>query len=236
MKQYKLREDEVCLCETGAYEEITGKYYDIMLTNINLVLLHTKQRLFKPSEYTVTTYLISDIKFYNNEPYIKLSKKIIEVYFKTCEFKFNFENSENSGDVNKLYNEFIKLLTGKSLAERNSEKFKGAVKIVDDTLGIDTLGTAKSVVENGVGGTILGGTKNSNANENRPKGKLGLFANVIGAAKEILSGKSEDKVDVNKNQSMEDKIETIKKLKELLDMGIITQEEYELKKKQIFEL
>ena len=39
-----------------------------------------------------------------------------------------------------------------------------------------------------------------------------------------------------KDKKKEDEYEEIKKLKELLDMGAITQEEYEVKKKQILGL
>lgn len=233
MKQYELREDEVCLCETKAYEENTDKYYDIMLTNINFVMLHTKQRLFKHDECTLTIYPINDVKFYNDEPYVKLSKRVVEIYFKTCQLKFNFVN--NPGDSSKLYNEFITLLTGKSIAERRSDKFKDTVKIVDNTLGVDTLGAAKNVIENGVNSTILGGTKNASAQANMPKGKLGLLSNALGVAKDIFSLKN-GKKEEESTKTLDEKVDTLKKLKELVDMGIITQEEYELKKKQIFEI
>ena len=56
------------------------------------------------------------------------------------------------------------------------------------------------------------------------------MANV---AKEILlEGKEREK----QTLSQDEQIETLKKLKELLDAGIITQDEFEKKKKEILKL
>lgn len=40
----------------------------------------------------------------------------------------------------------------------------------------------------------------------------------------------------NIEMSIDDQIESLKKLKELLDCGILTQEEFDIKKKQIMEI
>ena len=53
----------------------------------------------------------------------------------------------------------INAVTGTTMAERGSEKVKGAFNIVDETLGLDTRGIAKGIIENGIKGTIINGIK-----------------------------------------------------------------------------
>ena len=48
---------------------------------------------------------------------------------------------------------------GTTIVERSSNKIKNAFSIVDDILGIDTRGTMRGLIENGVKGTIINGIK-----------------------------------------------------------------------------
>lgn len=51
----------------------------------------------------------------------------------------------------------VDAVTGTTLARRSSDKIKEAFSIVDDTLGLDTRGTVKAILEHGVKGTIING-------------------------------------------------------------------------------
>ena len=51
------------------------------------------------------------------------------------------------------------------MAERGSEKIKGAIDLVDETLGLDTRGIAKSFMEDGIKGTIINGIKKKDSNK-----------------------------------------------------------------------
>ena len=104
----------------------------------------------------------------------------------------------------------------------------------DDILGIHTVDTVKSVVENGVVGTIFGKSARVQA-----KGG-GVVTEVLNATKDLI-GKKADEAEVPQAQtedtvSLDSQIEALKKLKDLLDTGIISQEEFDAKKKQILGL
>ena len=51
----------------------------------------------------------------------------------------------------------VDAVTGTTLTKRSSNKIKDAFTMVDDTLGLDTRGIIKGVLEQGVKGTILNG-------------------------------------------------------------------------------
>jgi hypothetical protein len=129
-----------------------------------------------------------------------------------------------------------KLITGKSVSERGAEKVKGAVSLIDKTLGISTVGTIKSVVENGVVGTVFGGL--GKKSQVKTKGS-NTITEMLGVTKGLIDKKTIEehpKVEATPAMSVENQIETLKKLKDLLDTGIITQEEFDAKKKQIMQL
>ena len=163
MKHYTLLENEVCLYEGTAFGKDDRKLYTIILTNLHIVLIHEKPKLFKANEVTVNTYPVDQIKFYNEQPQVKINHHTVEIYLKTCELKLDC--TANLSDARNLHNALMKLLTGENLAERKAKDFKKSVALVDDTLGIDTLGTAKNVIENGVVGTLTTGTKKSSSNK-----------------------------------------------------------------------
>ena len=60
-------------------------------------------------------------------------------------------------EARKFTGKIIDAVTGTTVAKRGSNKIKDAFNMVDDTLGLDTRGTIKGVLENGVKGTILNG-------------------------------------------------------------------------------
>ena len=61
--------------------------------------------------------------------------------------------------ANKFTGKIVDTVTGTTFAKRSTEKIKGAFNTVDDVLGIDTRGTLKGVVENGITSTLLKGFK-----------------------------------------------------------------------------
>ena len=60
-------------------------------------------------------------------------------------------------EARKFAGKIVDTVTGTTLAKRSSNKIKDAFTMVDDTLGLDTRGTIKGVLEQGVKGTILNG-------------------------------------------------------------------------------
>ena len=61
--------------------------------------------------------------------------------------------------ANKFIGKIVDAVTGTTFTKRSTEKIKEAFDTVDDVLGIDTRGTLKGVVENGIASTLLKGLK-----------------------------------------------------------------------------
>jgi hypothetical protein len=213
----------------GLLTNITHK--EIMLTNINIVGTLKTKKMFAKEEVEITVFPVADIKIYNGVPQIKQDNYKVEIYLVDSEIILEFYSKS---EVRKFINAVYEFITGKSISERGASKVKGAVNMVDDTLGIDSVGTIKSVVENGVVGSVFGGLGKTG----KKKGKNAtVVSDILSFAKGSLSEKTSEeesqKIEGSTEVSFEDQIESLKKLKELLDASIITQEEFDAKKKQI---
>lgn len=198
-----------------------------------LFLLKSKKILSK-EESSNTIVPIDTIKIYDGKPQIKQKGTHFELYFSNKEYSFSLPSKL---EAVKFHNKIMELVTGKSMSVRNSEKFKSAVDLVDNTLGIDTLGTVTGVLQNGVKGVLFGGISKK-AEKAKPSSKkiinkvLDVIDNVnVNETKAIEQTKNE-----NTNSINDDQIETIKKLKDLLDSGVLSQEEFDTKKKEILNL
>lgn len=158
------------------------------------------------------------------------------MYFTNQEYSFSLPSKL---EAVKFHNKIMELLTGKSMSIRNSKKFKSAVNIVDDTLGIDSLGTVTSVLQNGVKGTIFNGINKKTATA-KPSTKK-----IINSVLDVIGNNNNAETNVkcietntseNTKQISDEQIETIKKLKDLLDLGVLSQEEFDTKKKELLGL
>jgi len=226
MENYSLQANEVLLYKGEAYNGI-----EIMLTNLNLIIIKKTQKLFKKAQVETFVYSKDDIKIYNDIPQVKQKESSVEIFLTLEEIKVDFFSRT---EAHKFVNAVYELLTGKSTTTRGAEKIKSAIKLVDNTLGIDTMDTVKNVMENGIAGSLLVGigkkaeirTKSSAIKET-----VGVAKDIIGTATTITSSKT-----IEKTEDYNEKIENVKKLKELLDSGILTQEEFNEKKKQLLGL
>lgn len=131
----------------------------------------------------------------------------------------------------------MELVTGKSVSVRNSEKFKSAVDLVDNTLGIDSLGTVTGVLQNGVKGVLFNGiSKSTDGSKLSSKKIINKVLDVIVNDSEKET-KNIEQAKADKNHLIDDEqIEAIKKLKDLLDLGVLSQEEFDAKKKELLGL
>lgn len=221
MENYNLQANESVLYKGEAI--LAKKTVELLLTNLNIVLIQKTKKMFSKPVVEVMAFSINQIKVYNGIPQIKLNGYDVEVYLVNSEIVLTFESKH---EAKKFINSATELITGKTMAVRGADKVKNAVGIVDDTLGINTIGTIKSVVENGVVGTVLGGIRKTNTTQEETKPSLmQLQNNQDCSVNEADNAKSVG--------SLDEQIEALKKLKELLDAGIITQEEFDTKKKQI---
>lgn len=226
---YKLESDEVALFESDvSLKENKGKNV-ILITNHNIVIETTKKKMFKKPEFSLQVYPTSDIKLYNDQPQIKQKSNDVFVSLINKELQLTFESMFLA---RKFVTKAIESVTGKTVSARGAGKIKSAIGLVDDTLGIDTIGTISGVMENGVVKSILGGTKSRQVSNN--SGIIDTVADVV----EIATGKDVPKLNPNNKceMSYDEKIDAVKKLKGLLDVGAITQEEFDAKKKDLLGL
>ena len=86
------------------------------------------------------------------------------------------------------------------------------------------------------------GKKTSNQKKKIDTGNI--TKDALGFAKDLLNKSSDEKLEEqaevkiqnNEEVSYDKQIESVKKLKDLLDAGVLSQEEFEIKKKQILGL
>lgn len=226
MENYSLQANEVLL-----YKGEINNGIEIILTNLNLVVVKKIQKFFKKVQVKTFVYSKDDIKIYNDIPQVKQKESSVEIFLTSEEIEVEFCSRT---EAHKFVNIVYELLTGKSMVERGAEKIKNAIKLVDDTLGFDTMDTVKNVMENGIAGSLLGGIGKKVGKKNKSSAikETGSVAkDVMGAVATITASRT-----IQKAEDYNEKIENVKKLKELLDEGILTQDEFDEKKKQLLEL
>lgn len=226
MENYSLQANEVLLYKGEAYNGL-----EIMLTNLNLIIVKKTQKLFKKAQVETFVYSKDDIKVYNEIPQVKQKESSVEIFLSLEEIKVDFYSR---AEARKFVNSVYELLTGKSITTRGAEKVKSAIKLVDTTLGIDTIDTVKNAMENGIAGSLLGGIGKKVGIKSKSsviKESVNVAKDVIGTATTITATQT-----IEKTEDYNEKIENVKKLKELLDVGILTQEEFDEKKKQLLDL
>lgn len=174
---------------------------------------------------------------YDGIPQLKQKNSTVEIYFTNEEVRLTFDSKFT---VLKFINAANTLLTGKSMSERGAAKFKGAVELVDDALGIKTIDTMKGVLENGVVGTVFSGIGKMGKVPVKANSVANTIAEAVGITKSFIGDKeaveTAEKREEPQGISLIEQIEALKKLKDLVDAGILTQEEFDAKKKQIMGL
>jgi len=153
MANYELQPEEVVLYE-GA---VTCKAYKgnlLMALTSKKIVFEKEKGLFKKERELVDVITLESVKFYNDAAQIK--QKGSEVEVQTVEKNITIVFS-GMIEARKFTGKIVDAVTGTTLAKRSSNKIKDAFNMVDDTLGLDTRGTIKGVLEKGVKGTILNG-------------------------------------------------------------------------------
>ena len=233
MEKYVLQSNEVLLYESEVnVRGLEKSKVNFIITNLYFVTEITNKLGFRKYETTVEKYSVEDIKFYNDKPQIIQKKEVVTLYFTYKELEISLYSSF---EASKLANKAIEAVTGKGTVARGAGSVKKAIGLVNETLGIDVIGTIAGCVENGVAGTLFKGIgKRSNskkriADSTETVSALANTATIV--AKSVRETHSEDS-----DRSVDQRIDEVKKLKELLDVGLISQEEFDTKKKELLEL
>ena len=135
---YKLEPDEVALFESDVSLKENKDKNVILITNHNIVIETTKKKMFKKPEFSLQVYPTSDIKLYNDQPQIKQKSNDVFVSLINKELQLTFESMFLA---RKFVTKAVESVTGKTVSARGAGKIKSAIGLVDDTLGIDTIGT-----------------------------------------------------------------------------------------------
>ena len=109
---------------------------------------------FKKERELIDIILLENVKFYNDTAQIKQKGSEVEVQTVDKNLTIAFSGML---EARKFTGKMINAVTGTTLAKRGSNMIKDAFTMVDDTLGLDTRGAIKGVLENGVKGTIING-------------------------------------------------------------------------------
>lgn len=153
MANFELLADEVVLYE-GV---VTSKNYkgslQLTLTSHKIVL-EKEKGVFKKERELIDIIMLETVKFYNNAAQIKQKNDTVEVQTTDKNITLVFSGML---EARKFTGKIVDAVTGTTLAKRSSDKIKDAFGMVDDTLGLDTRGTIKGILENGVKGTLLNG-------------------------------------------------------------------------------
>ena len=155
METIALLEDEVVLYNGEATSNEYKGNLKITLTSHQIVV-EKEKGLFKKEIELLDTISLEDIKTYNDVVQIKQKGASAEIQTKTKNITFNFSGLI---EARKFVGKAIDASTGTTLAKRSSDKVKSALDLTDDTLGLDTRGTIKSVLEQGIKGTLINGIK-----------------------------------------------------------------------------
>lgn len=228
MENYELTADEVVLYHGQVALLSDGKESkvskmkkvetELVLTNLNFVFITKTKQVFKQEKVETEICSADTVKFYRDAPHILKKGTIVEVYFKGGEKFIEFPDKKQArvfGDT------ALRLVSGHSKFVRGVKKAQKEIKETEEALDVDITGIAKTAV--GVATEVAIGAPTAGKGA---VNKLSFFA-------KILKKKSDEKKALPENS--QDRIEKLTQLKEMLDNGTITQEEFEALKKECLE-
>ena len=153
MENFQLLADEVILYEGFVTSTNYKGSLKVTLTS-QKVIFEKEVGIFKKSLELIDTFPIDTIKFYNDTPQIKQKGCSVQIQTESLNIAITFPGIL---EATKFTGKITDASTGTTLAKRSSQKVKDAFNIVDDTLGLDTRGAIRGILENGVKGTIING-------------------------------------------------------------------------------
>lgn len=227
MENYELQKEEVVLSHAQVVilpngkeskaKMLTKTECELLLTNLAFVFTTKQKSLLKKETIESEIYDIKTVKWYNEVPHILIKDKVVEIYFANGEKFVQFRNKK---EAKEFTNTALRLVSGQSKFVRGVKKAQKEINETGEALNVDIAGAAKAVA--GVAGTVAIGAAEMSGASKKAK-TLGLIAKAIKGKKN------------NQKESLpptQDALSKIKELKELLDSGAITQEEFDKMKKE----
>ena len=219
MEHYTLQEEEVVICKgTAKTTEKPFSQVEVLLTNWVFVFITKTKKLFGKEQVSVETYPIESVKQFKEQYQIKQTDCVVDCYFLDCVKSVEFNSKK---EAHKFVAKAIEFLTGKHAFFRGIDKTKKFVGELEETLGVDAAEVASFVASKGTNAIVqkvLGKKKTVKTKET-----LQLPTGIV---------KRKETKELSP-LSPEQQIQAVKQLNELLTSGIITQEDFEKKKKEI---
>lgn len=157
MGNFELESDEVVLFEGNVvYKNDIGRHSVKFTLTSKKMIFEKEKGILKKQIEIVDIIPLQEVKIYNGE--VQSKQKSSELNIQTINKNITLYFS-GIFEARKVNNKIIDTISGTSIAERGSDKIKGAINLVDETLGLDTRGMVKGLMENGVKGTIINGLK-----------------------------------------------------------------------------
>ncbi len=167
MDKMTLYEDEVVLYRGIATSSEYKGCLNITLTSYKIVIEKEKGFLKKETKL-IDSISLEDIKTYNGIIQIKQKGNSVEIQTISKNVILLFSGIV---EARKFAGKTIDVATGTTLVKRGSEKVKNAFDMIDDTLGLDTRGTIRGILEQGLKGTIINGINKKKTEDKRMEDK-----------------------------------------------------------------
>lgn len=149
MEHYVLKENETilfrgtaCLLPDGKQARGSDKPFDVLLTNLSIVLTRTAKRLFQSIEETYV-HRVADVKTYDETVQVLRRRSTVDVYLTTGELFLSFEKER---EAKEFCAKAQRLISGESKLVRSVKKAKRAVNETGEALDIDFVEVGKSAL------------------------------------------------------------------------------------------
>lgn len=154
MKTYQLQPDEVIRFQAPVFQlkEEDNIPTDLTLTNLNFIFVTERKKFlwFKRKNRTVVIPK-EQVKRYRELPEIKQTDTSVKICFAKEDCVIVFDNKK---DARNFVINAWEIVTGKTVFERNLDKLKDALDLVDEKLHINIAELAKGAITQGVSGFI----------------------------------------------------------------------------------
>lgn len=153
MENTKLSAEEVILYKGTANSSMYRGSLKITLTSCKIII-EKEKGIFKKELELLDIINLEDIKSYNEAVQIKQKGNLVEIQTIGKNISLSFAGIF---EARKFTGKAVNAVTGTTWAVRGSDKVKSAFNMIDDTLGLDTRGTIKGILEHGIKGTVING-------------------------------------------------------------------------------
>lgn len=160
MKVYQLQPDEVIRFQAPVFQikEEDNIPTELTLTNLNFIFVTERKKFlwFKRKNRTVVIPK-EQVKKYRELPEIKQTDTSVKICFAKEDYVIVFDTKK---DARNFVINAWEIVTGKTVFERNLDKLKDALDLVDEKLHINIADIVKAGLTQGMSGFICQTAKN----------------------------------------------------------------------------